>query len=102
MTKSDFLHTIGAEVASKELRSFATKMFIMNAFLVELRERNQEIYEIPESDINHKKEANDRLIKFIDCQIDGLFYNSLEINNMSFNISTVADFIENLKRPEND
>lgn len=93
MNKSEFLDTIGAKDAAKELRGFATKMFLMNAFLVEVAELRNQCFE---KRID-KKEALERLLKTIDCQIDGMAYTSFQINNMSFNLSIVADLIENIE-----
>lgn len=100
MNKSEFLQIQHPNQWAKELRSFTNKMMVVNAFLVELRERNEDIYNIPESDISYKTEANDDLLKFISTQIDSLVYNSLEINNMNYDLTSVTDFIENLEITE--
>lgn len=93
MNKSEFLQIISPNDAAKELNGFATKMFIMNAFLVELAELRNQCFE----DRSDKRESLERLLKTIDCQIDGIAYTSLQINNMSYNLSIVSDLIENIE-----
>lgn len=93
MNKSEFLQIISPTEAAKELNGFAKKMFIMNAFLVELAEMRNQCFE---EDLN-KQESLERLLKTIDCQIDGMAYSSLQINNMSYNLSIVSDLIENIE-----
>lgn len=97
MNKSEFLEIQHPHQWAKDLRSITNKMMLINAFLVELREWKEDIYTIPESNVNYKKEATQDMLKFICSQIDGLAYNSFELNNRNFELLTVSEFIENIQ-----
>lgn len=100
MNKSEFLQIQHPHQWAKDLRSIANKMMLINAFLVELRECKEDIYAIPESNVNYKKEANKEMFKLITTQIDGLVYSSFDLNNRNFELLTVSEFLEDLELPE--
>lgn len=92
MTKSKFLDIINAKDAAKELRVFTSRTFLMNAFLVELEGlRNK----LSEEEINIE-DAQNRLLKFVDSQIDAIAYSFSELDEMSYIMTTVSELIEDI------
>lgn len=93
MKASEFFKQMSAQSAIKSLRDLETNHFLKNTFLAELREYAQHC---EDQDYNIK-ESVEHLLKFINCQIDGLVTHSVDISNTSYNLSQVCDLLENLK-----
>lgn len=92
MTKAQFFSITNPFKLVKKLKGYKDKIFLMNAFLVELKELNMRR---KEAGINKEKAAKE-VFKLIDSQINDLPYNSLEVSEMSSNLILVSKLVRNI------